>query len=614
MSYKKRFPKPKFLKSLNRLLIVITIFAVLLVGLMAIAFAIQNRFTNPETNATGNIINALILALPIELFILSIIASLIFVSRLGKKSIYVQDISSIEAFSLIDILCVNKEGSLTNGELEIKKIIPLTAFATEPYIAQWVSNALRATDDHNLVTDALRKEFDLQLSAGVVSTATFKEGRQYFGASFKGEKTIMVGSAQYIPIKNSSGILKRCEEYINNGQRVLVVAEGKERIVDNEYPDELNPIALIVLKDCIRKDAFETFKWFKDNGIAVKVISSRDTLATSAIAAEAGIENANNSISLEGMSIEEVKKIAFDYTVFAKANAEQKEALINAFKHKNKKVAMVGDNYSELLAMKRADCAIAVDNVDDDVKKKADIVLADESLSSLTLTINEGRRLTNNLQKIAALYMAKIIFVLALVFSTLISTLFNNVTIYFLFTFSNFIPLTILIDFVAALFLIFEKNSKKMRTTFLRGVFRKAIPASLLMVAAISLVVASYVLQGLKFVNFGIYSIEAVVTMSTIIITVIGLVYLYSICSPLNKYRAIILTVCSFVSVLALVVTALITYLTKQSDPVLQTPYLEMSGPAYMVTAIIILVFSAIYIFVHKLNLIRKGDNIENEN
>lgn len=617
MACRNKLSRLKFLKSINRLFLVTLIAAILIVALLVLSFLIKNRFSDVDSSANSFkiILDCLIILLPIGLFVLCIIASIIFRHKLSKQYVRVQNLSCLESFTNIDVLCVDKSGALTDGNLEIKKVIPLKAIATEEYLAQWISNVLSATNGQDLISNALRAKYDFELSAGVVSVLPFGGGRQYFGASFKGGKNLIIGNPKYISLKNEVGILKRCEEYINNGYRIFVLAEGKEQVAEDDYVGELDAIALIVLKEHIRDDAFETFKWFKENGADIRVISSKDPLVTSVIAAEVGIENADKYVSLEGMSIEKVKSIADSYIVFGKASQEQKEALIESFKQGNKKVTMMGDDNSELQAMRKADCAISIEGGDDEAINTADIVITSSSLKPLINARSEASIFINNLRKITSLHLARVLFGFVLVFTFMIISLFKNEgSIYSPFTFNNFLICDLLINTVAGLFLFFKKDKFYNNEPFIKSILKKAIPVSVLMFMSVAAIIVIYFLQTNNLLNLGVYSIGTITTMSFLTINILDLAYFYAICKPLNKYRKILLIVISSIMVLSIFVDILVTYLTNKTGVILEVPYLEMNGPAYMSTAIIVIVFVAIYIFIHELISIIKGDNNKNEN
>ena len=417
-----------------------------------------------------------------------------------------------------------------------------------------------------------------------------------------------------MPIKNRIGILKRCEEYINNGCKVLVVGEGREQISEVGYPSELDVIALIVLKDHIRDDAFETFKWFKKNGTSIKVVSSDNPLSVSVLAAEAGIENANRYISLEGMDNEEIMRIINEYTVFGNANKEQKEFLLNAYKLDKQITAMIGNDDNDINAMKKANFSIAVNNSNDEVKKAADLVLANNSLKSLAETIDESDLYINNLSKVVSLSIAKSLFVIvALVAYVFISLSSKDTFIALPFMFNHFILWDLLINGVASFFLLSKKNREKMQDSFINNVFKKALPILLLQLFGVATVFILFMMQEDQLINLGIDSVEAVVAMNVIIITAFSGVALYDICAPLNKYRKIVvISTLSFVA-LALFIGGLVTYLSKKTGLILQIPFLAMSGPTYLATAIVIVVLASIYLFISQIIRILKGDVIEDE-
>ena len=615
MAYKNKTIHFKFLKPINILLIVITSFAVLITGAIALIFLMQNRFNEVDNSILVDIlINAFAIVLPIVLFILCIISSIDFTGELAKKNIYVNNLSRFELLSKINILCLEKTNVITDGSLEIKKVVPLHVGATEQYLGQWVSNLLRATNNEGSVFETLKQKYGFELSAGIVSALSYNENIKYSGATFKGGKTIVLGDPQFVPIKNRIGILKRCEEYINNGCKVLVVGEGREQISEVGYPSELDVIALIVLKDHIRDDAFETFKWFKKNGTSIKVVSSDNPLSVSVLAAEAGIENANRYISLEGMDNEEIMRIINEYTVFGNANKEQKEFLLNAYKLDKQITAMIGNDDNDINAMKKANFSIAVNNSNDEVKKAADLVLANNSLKSLAETIDESDLYINNLSKVVSLSIAKSLFVIvALVAYVFISLSSKDTFIALPFMFNHFILWDLLINGVASFFLLSKKNREKMQDSFINNVFKKALPILLLQLFGVATVFILFMMQEDQLINLGIDSVEAVVAMNVIIITAFSGVALYDICAPLNKYRKIVVISTLSFAALALFIGGLVTYLSKKTGLILQIPFLAMSGPTYLATAIVIVVLASIYLFISQIIRILKGDVIEDE-
>ena len=599
-----------FLKPFNILLLVTGAIGLLLVAAIIVLLAVQNSFPA----GIELVIEAVVILLPIVLYILAIIISYLFSKSLSNNNISLNKLTRVGSLLNIDVLCLEKTGVITDGELEIKKIIPLSTVATDQYLAQWISNYLRAIDDNSLISNALKQKYDLELSAGVTEVLPFNEKIGYSGVSFKGGKTIVVGDPQYLNIKNKIGIAKRCEEYINNGYQLLAICEGKELVNDDGYPGELDAIALIILKDHLRNGTFGTFKWFKNNGTSVKVISSDDALATSVVAIEAGVEGADKYISLEAMGAEEIGRVANEYTVFGRVNGGQKQVLIEALNQDNSVVAMIGHNNSDLSAMESADISIATNNSDEDVKKEADMVLNDKSFDTLLLGLKESNSYVNGLHKVVSFFLAKTIFALALTLLLIITSLFNGDILNELsFIFSRFIVLDLLVSGVIAFFLYKEKTDEKIKGGFLSSVLFKTVPAAIMLILATFFIIVFYLFQKNGILNLGIYSIDTARTMIVIAFAILNGAYLFKLCSPLNKYRIIVLVSYIAINLVVLLTTCIVSFALNIKEPVLQIPYLEMNWPAFITTIIIVVVFAAIYVFANGIISIKKGENLEDE-
>lgn len=611
----KRSPS-EILKSLNRLFLVVGATVITMGIFIALAFLSQGKFKNDTTASVVSLTGSLVAMIPSGLYLLTSTALAVGVIGLSKKKAQVQDFYSVEMLARVDTLCVDKTGTITDGNLVVKKVISLRASKSDDYIAQAISNTMRATRDTNGTARALRAEFDLELSNEVLASLPFNSDNKYSGASFRGGKTFIIGAPEFMPIENKTGIIKRCEEFTKDGYRVLILGEGSGVIRDNKYVGTLEPIAIIVIKDHIREDALETFTWFKNNGVEIKVISGDNARTVSSIASEAGIANADKYISLEGMAIEQVKAAALEYTVFGRVTPEQKEALIIALKEANKTVAMTGDGVNDILALKRSDCSIAMASGADAAKNISHIILMDSNFARLPAVVDEGRRVVNNLQRTAALFVTKTIFafVLTLVF-TVALLIERDPSIQYPFATNHLYLWEIVTSGFAAFFLALEKNSEKIEGKFLPNVFKKALPAAALLVGSVLLIFLFYILQRNGALNFGIYSKDTAVAMSVITFSVLGLVFLYRVCTPLTKYRKIVLFSSIGVNVVTLLTTAIVSYAAKLTtpEPVLKIPYYEMNGPAYLTMIVIIVIFAAIYLFVYRLIDIRKGENIKDE-
>ena len=610
----KRSPS-EILRSLKSLFLVVGITVIVMAIFIFFTFLAQGKFKDNVQSSVGSITGSLVAMIPSGLYLLTSTALAVGVIGLSKKKAQVQDFYSVEMLARVDTLCVDKTGTITDGNLVVKKVITLKTNCTDHYIAQAVSNVLCATRDNNGTAKALKAMFDLELSSKVLVSLPFSSDNKYSGASFTGGKTFIIGAPEFLPLTNKAGVIKRCEEFTKDGYRVLILGEGKDAIVDNKYKGQLEAIALIVIKDHIREDALETFAWFKNNGVDIKVISGDSARTVSAIASEAGIANADKYISLEGMTIPQVKEIATQYTVFGRVTPEQKEALVTALKEAGKTVAMTGDGVNDILALKRSDCSIAMASGADAAKNVSHIILMDSNFARLPAVVDEGRRVVNNLQRTASLFVTKTIFafVLTLVF-TLASIIEGDPAVQYPFITNHLYIWEIVTTGFAAFFLALERNSERIEGKFLVNVFKKAIPAAALLVGSVLLIFLFYLLQNNHIINVGIYNRNTAIAMSVITFSVLGTVFLYRVCSPLSQYRKIVLICSASTNALALIITAIVSYAANITEPVLKIPYLDMGGVSYLTTAIIIAIFAAVYLFVYKIVEIHKGDKTENEN
>ena len=612
----KRSPS-EILRSLNRMFIVIGATVIIMGIFMLVTFIAQGKFSNDQLIVTSvrSITGSMVAMIPSGLYLLTSTALAVGVINLAQKKAQIQDFYSVEMLARVDTLCVDKTGTITDGNLVVKNTVIFDPKIKQEYVAQAIANVLNATNDNNSTAIALKKEFDYQLSTAVKVALPFSSENKYSGATFTGGKTFIIGAPEFLAIKNKASILKKCEEYTKQGLRVIVLAEGNKEIKDNKYTGELVALAMIIIKDHVREDAFETFKWFAENGVDIKVISGDNAQTVSAVAVEAGIKNAINFISLEGMSIEEVKEVATRYTVFGRVTPEQKEALVIALKKAGKTVAMTGDGVNDILALKRSDCSIAMASGAEAARNVSHIVLLDSNFARLPAVVDEGRRVVNNLQRTASLFVTKTIFAFALTLVfTLASIIARDSSIQYPFVTNHLYLWELVTSGFAAFFLALEKNNERIEGRFLSNVFKKAVPAASILLAAVFIIFGLYLFQKHGLISWGIHTRDTAIAMSIIAFSLLGTVFLYKVCSPLSKYRRVVLICSASVNVLSLIASAIVTYATNKTEVILQIPYLEMGGPAYLITAIIVAVLAGIYLLTYQAIAAYKGKDNKNEN
>ncbi len=538
---------------------------------------------------------SMIAMIPSGLYLLTSVALAVAVLKLSKKGARVQDFYSVEMLARINVLCVDKTGTITNGEMDVKNVIPVGGIKySQEDISQIVSNLLKATKDNNLTAKSLQKYFNYELTKGVVTALPFNSDNKYSAATFQGNETYILGALQFMNILDKQPLAKRAEEYTSRGLRVLVLGKGTKPITGETVEGIIEPIALIVLQDHIRDEAIKTFAWFKENGVAIKVISGDDPQTVSHIALEAGIEGADKYISLADLSDEEVIDAVDKYQVFGRVKPEQKELIIKTLKSHGKTVAMTGDGVNDILALKRADCSIAMNSGSEAAKNVSHIVLVESDFNALPDIVGEGRRVVNNLQRTSSLFLVKTIFAMV----TTLVFLITNATIGVKYPFeaTHFQLWSGINIGIAAFFLALEANQEPIVGNFIVNVFRKAIPASLVMLLPVTAIYLLYIFQEGHIFYSGTYSLETATTMSVITFTILGLVVLLKICLPLNKYRGLVFAGAVILEAGLLVAAGFVSFKVGIKESIIAINFPSLTLVNWFVIGIIVVITSAIYL------------------
>ena len=465
--------------------------------------------------------------IPSGMLLLTSLALTMGIIRLMARNTLVQDLYSLEMLARVNVLCLDKTGTLTDGRMKVIECVPLQE--PEDYtIDELIGSCLNALRDNNQTAIALYNHFGHDSSLRASAKLPFSSARKFSAASFHEAGTVAMGAPEYILKEMPEKLRRMVAQYTAKGLRVLVVARSKEQIVGEALPDGLEPVALVALADNIREEAADTIRWFRENDVAVKVISGDDPRTVSEVAKRVGVEDAEQHISLEGLNDKEVVSVANKYTVFGRVSPEQKAILVRAIKSFGKTVAMTGDGVNDILAMKEADCAVSVASGSEAAKNVSHIVLMDNNFASMPNVVFEGRRVINNIQKSSSMYLMK----------TLFTTLFAIISIITMqvypFKTNNLMLLEIFVIGVSTFFLSLQPDKSRVKGKFLPYVLSRAIPCAITLVLAV---------QSTKVVNFffpGHFG-EFIDEISVYIITFAGLAMLYRISLPLNLYRTVLL-------------------------------------------------------------------------
>ncbi len=608
-AYKIERPKSQVTKTLGIFSAVAACVTLTIVAALVVVCYLKGNFTSQDLykETMMNITNAMIAMVPVGVYLFASMALAISTSKISKKGARIQDFYSLEMLARADVVCVDKTGTITNGQMDFKKLL---LYGPNGYshadVVQIVSNILLATNDDNLTARALRKYFDYDLTKGIVDALPFNSVNKYSAATFKGEGTFVLGAAEYLNIKNENSLRLRTEEYTSLGNRVLILAKADGGIEDKMVVGEMTPIALIVLKDHIRSDIIEALKWLKENGAEIKVLSGDGTSTVKQIAIEAGIENAEKSINLSKFINDDVATLAPIYTVFGRATPEQKQIVIQSLKKEGKTVAMIGDGINDVLALKVADCSIAMDEGVDSAENVSHVVLENSKFNVIKDIATEGSRVVNNLQRITSLFMVKTIF--AVTTTTIFLVLMALIGMSFPFLGSHFQLWHLINIFFASILLVIEPAGERIKGRFSVNVAKKAIPGAIAVLIAAGLPYLLYYLNINHFFYTGIDDIAIANTSSVIIFNVLGLAILAKVCMPFNKHRGLVFFGTTILEVGLLVGAAVVSYLVGVKESILSIDFPSLTLVNWFVIAIIIVITIAIYLIVSYVVETLKGE------
>ncbi len=486
--------------------------------------------------------------IPSGLLLLTTVALSVGMIRLARYNTLVQDMYSLEMLARVNVLCLDKTGTITDGRMRVSDCVLLNN-TTEFTIDDILGSMLASLQDNNQTSIALYERFGHSSALQPTATLPFSSARKLSAVSFAEVGTYVMGAPEFVLKPMPQRVEKIVKQYAQMGLRVMVLAHSPAQISGDKLPAVLRPVAVITLSDNIRPDAIDTIKWFKENDVAVKVISGDNPVTVSEVARRAGIKNASQFISLEGLSEREVEESANIYTVFGRVTPEQKAILIRAIKKAGNTVAMTGDGVNDILAMKEADCAVSVASGSDAARNVSNLVLQDNNFASMPKIVNEGRRVINNIKDSASLYIMKTFLTVFLAVTCILSG-----SVYF-FTTNNMMMYEFLISAIPSFVISLQPNTERVKGKFIPFVISRALPGALTMLLAIlSLYIIN--LSDLSHVyNFTTASGETQSlygAMLMLCLTFTGLVMLMQICKPMNLLRAIL-----FLSMTVLVVVVI---------------------------------------------------------
>lgn len=484
--------------------------------------------------ATGS----MVAMLPTGMFLLTSVTLTSGVLILAKRRMLVQQFYSIEMLARIDVLCLDKTGTLTDGLMTVAEIIPAEGHNVDE-IREGVAELLSATHDSNPTAAALRKELGERVGSKIVAVLPFDSAAKYSAASFEGKGTYAIGAYGFLPAENED-VKTQMEIYMAKGYRCIIAARSKNYINADTPPTDFEILGFIVLADHLKDDAAKNIAWFKENGVKIRIISGDSATTVAEIARRAGVDDAERYISLEGITLEETARLAKEYTVFGRVSPEQKAVLVEAYKKMGHKVAMTGDGVNDILALKVADCSIAMASGSEAARNVSHLVSLDSDFSKLPDVVGQGRRVINNLQRTCSLFLNKTFFAISMTIIFIIVGLLNGRS--YPFSTANLLVWEVFSIGAPAFFLALQPSKERLRGAFLKNVLANAGPAALLEIVAACLPFIIFLTwpESFSWKTSPDEQFQVAKTLSVCCFTLMSFAVLLKISLPPNKYRLIV--------------------------------------------------------------------------
>ena len=517
--------KSEMMRSLDKLIRVVG-FALIPVGLILFyqEFAVLQLGTQDSVEGT---VSALIGMIPEGLYLLTSVAMAVSALKLTRKKVLVQDMNCIETLARVDVLCVDKTGTITEAKMEVDNVIPLTHDAPE-HLEQVLAAIYSGQEPENDTGRAMAEMFAGETDWQCIRRIPFTSKTKWSAAVFRDRGAYIVGAPEFVMGSRYKELRSEVENWSAGGFRVLLISEYAGDPSEHGLSvGRLRPLALILLTNRIRPEAPETFRYFASQGVSIKVISGDNPVTVSEVARRAGISDAENYIDAAELETDQDFLWAVDNcTVFGRVTPDKKRKLIRAFKRRGHTVAMTGDGVNDVLAMKEADCGIAMASGAQAASQVAQLVLLKSDFSAMPSIVGEGRRVINNIQRAATLFLVKNIFS----FGLSIITMFTQWP--YPLKPLNLSVISALTIGVPSFFLAMEPNYERVHGRFLPSVLRRAFPGGLTNIFVVLMAQAFMAVFGL--------TLDHTSTVCAAILSVVGLLGLYQTCKPFDKFRKLI--------------------------------------------------------------------------
>ena len=485
---------------------------------------LQSHFFLGHTikNSVVSMVASLVGMIPEGLYLIASVALVVSVKKLARSNVLVHEMNCVETLARVNVLCVDKTGTITRPDMSVSDVVFL-----KDNVGKLIAGVAGNMDDDNETMKAIKNYYHITgRDNSAERVYSFSSQNKYSGAVLDG-RCYIFGAPEYVLLDTYAEYEDIFERYSGHGERILVFGECAGDPCGNIIEEAVNPYAFIILENEIRDTAKETFGYFASQGVDIVVISGDNPVTASKVAVRAGINNAENYIDATTLkSRQDIREAITKYTVFGRVVPSQKKEIIEAYKESGKVVAMTGDGVNDVLALKCADCSVAMASGSEAASNAAQVVLLDSDFSKMPQVVLEGRRVVNNIQRSASLFLVKNIFsILTTIFTLIAANLYplypTQLSLLGAFTIGT-----------PAFFLALQPNKNIIRGDFLTNVIIKALPAGItdfIMLAVISIHGAVIGMSN-----------EQISTVAIIVLLIIGMMSLIRICRPFDWLRALV--------------------------------------------------------------------------
>ena len=484
----------------------------------------------PLKSSVVNSSTALLGMLPKGIALLTITSLLTAVIKLGLKKVLVQEMYSVETLARVDMLCLDKTGTITQGKMQVETVLPLTQTFDKDAIAKILTSYMAHSEDKNPTAQAIRKRFVGEVVYPMISSLPFSSDRKWGAMELEGLGTVFLGAPEML----LNAEVPEAREALERGSRVLVLALSQEKL-DHHKPSDIQALALLEILDPIREGAAETLDYLRSQEVGLKIISGDNPVTVSSIAQKAGFADYHSYVDCSKITDEELVAMAEETAIFGRVSPHQKKLIIQTLKKAGHTTAMTGDGVNDILALREADCSIVMAEGDPATRQIANLVLLNSDFNDVPEILFEGRRVVNNIAHIAPIFLIKTIYSFLLAVICIASALLGRTEWILIFPFIP-IQITMIDQFVEGFppfVLTFERNIKPVEQNFLRKSMLRALPSALMVVFSVLFVKIFGTSQG--------WSAIEISTLLYYLLASIGFMSVVRACLPFSLWRVLLI-------------------------------------------------------------------------